>query len=358
MKTNTFKGRDFLTLLDYTKEEVETILDVALDLKRKFAVGERHHLLPDKTLFMIFYNQSLRTRNSFEAGMTQLGGHAHYLDPSKIYTPALPGKEVAYSTERVSDVARVLDRMGHGIAIRCYGDPVDWLYGGAHDMIKNFAYWAKSTPIINMECDKYHPCQALADMLTVKEKLGAFQGKKLVMSWAYSPSVHKPRAVPQSEIIAATLLGMDVVLAHPKGMDLDDEVLEACRVNATQSGGSFEISYDMKEAFKDADVVHPKAWCATPIFQPPVGSADSQKTQEIFDANKDWVCNREMMELTAPGSIYMHCLPCDRSYEVTDEVVDNEEGMIDGERTHWISAAFDEAENRLHAQKAMMSLIM
>jgi len=116
MKTDSFRGRDFLTLLDWSKEEVETILDVALDLKRRYAIGERHdHILPAKTLFMIFYNQSLRTRNSFEAGMTQLGGHAHYLDPSKIYTPALPGKEVAYSTERVSDVARVLSRaLAHG----------------------------------------------------------------------------------------------------------------------------------------------------------------------------------------------------------------------------------------------------
>ena len=109
MKTDGFRGKDFITLLDWSKEEVETILDVAVDLKRRYAIGEPHdHLLRAKTLFMIFYNQSLRTRNSFEAGMTQLGGHAHYLDPEKIYTPAMPGKEVAYSTERVSDVARVL----------------------------------------------------------------------------------------------------------------------------------------------------------------------------------------------------------------------------------------------------------
>ena len=136
MKTDSFRGRDFITLLEWSKEEVETILDVALDLKRRYAIGELHdHILRAKTLFMVFYNQSLRTRNSFEAGMTQLGGHAHFLDPSKIYTPALPGKEVAYSTERVSDVARVLARMGDAISIRCYGDPVDWTYGGANEMI-------------------------------------------------------------------------------------------------------------------------------------------------------------------------------------------------------------------------------
>ncbi|MFB0545444.1 MAG: N-acetylornithine carbamoyltransferase [Anaerolineae bacterium] len=347
MKTDTFRGRDFLTLLDYTREEVESILDVALDLKRRFALGEPHdHLLRGKTLFMIFYNMSLRTRNSFEAGMTQLGGHAHFLDPGKIYTPALPGREVAYATERVSDVARVLARMGHAIAIRCYGDPVDWEYGGAHEMIRNFAYWAH-IPVINMECDKYHPCQALADLLTVKEKFGRFQGVKFVMSWAYSPSVHKPRAVPQSAIIAATMMGMDVVLAHPKGMELDDEVLEACNGYAEKYGGSFAISHDMREAFEGAHVVYPKAWAAVPMFQPPVGEKDPDKTQRIFDANKDWICDAEKMKLTNPDGIYMHCLPCDRGFEVTDEV-------IDGPR----SVVFDEAENRLHVQKAIMALTM
>jgi N-acetylornithine carbamoyltransferase len=125
----SFKGRDFITILDYTQEEVIKILDFADELKAKFKAGIPHKYLEDQTLFMIFYNQSLRTRNSFEAGMTQLGGHAHFLDPSKIYTPALEGDEVAYSTERVSDVARVLDRMGHGIAIRIYGDPVGWQNG-------------------------------------------------------------------------------------------------------------------------------------------------------------------------------------------------------------------------------------
>jgi len=352
MKTGTFRGRDFLSLLDYNREEVDSILDLACDLKRRFAAGEPHdHLLKGKTLFMIFYNQSLRTRNSFEAGMTQLGGHAHYLDPSKIYTPALPGREVAYSTERVSDVARTLARMGHAIAIRCYGDPVDWEYGGAHEMIRNFAYWA-NIPVINMECDKYHPCQGMADIMTVKEKFGTFKGVKFTMSWAYSPSIHKPRAVPQSAIIAATKVGMDVTLAHPKGMELDPEVLAACEKQAAAAGGSFRVSNDFEESLTGVHVVYPKAWAATPIFQPPVGANDPKETQQIFDANKGWICDREHMELADKHAIYMHCLPCDRGYEVTDEVIDKESG------NGWLSAAFDEAENRLHVQKAVMTLIM
>ena len=272
VKTDGFRGRDYITMLDYTKEEIETFIEVALDLKRKFAVWEPHKLLDAKTLFMIFYNQSLRTRNSFEAGMTQLGGHAHFLDPSKIYAPALEGDEKAYSTERVSDVARVLARMGHGIAIRCYGDPVGWIYGRANKIINNFAHWA-DIPVINMECDKYHPCQALADVMTIKEKFGTFKGVKFVMSWAYSPSVHKPLAVPQSAVIGATKMGCDTVLAHPKGMELDDEVIKQCKVYAEENDSSFEIMYDMEESFEGAH---------TGLPQPVRSTCPSQKIVRVY----------------------------------------------------------------------------
>ncbi|MCX7683626.1 MAG: ornithine carbamoyltransferase [Anaerolineae bacterium] len=353
MRTDSFRGRDFLTLLEWSKEEVETILDVALDLKRRFALGEPHdHILRGKTLFMIFYNQSLRTRNSFEAGMTQLGGHAHFLDPDKIYTPALPGKEVAYSTERVSDVARVLSRMGHGIAIRCYGDPVDWVYGGAHELIRNFAYWA-DIPVLNMECDKCHPFQALADILTVKEKFGTFKGIKFVMSWAYSPSVHKPRAVPQSAIIAATMMGCDTVLAHPPEMELDPEIIEVCRKNAARNGASFQITHDFEEAVRGAHVVYPKAWAPVQMFKPPVGVDDPKLAQEVFDRYKSWKATREYMALADPDAIYMHCLPADRGWEVEDAVIDHTDPS-----SGWRSVVYDQAENRLHVQKAVMALVM
>jgi len=346
MKTDTFRGRDYITLLTYSREEIETLLDVALDLKRRFAIGEAHRLLSDKSLFMIFYNQSLRTRNSFEAGMTQLGGHAHFLDPGKIYTPALEGDERAYSTERISDVARTLARMGHGISIRMYGQPVGWVYGKANAIVNEFARWAH-IPIINMECDKYHPCQALADMMTVKEKLGGFRGRRFVMSWAYSPSVEKPLSVPQSAVIAATKMGMEVVLAHPKGLELDPEVIKACQVNVDNYGGSFQISNDMEEAFRGADVLYPKSWTSLENIPPHCGRPEMKKTEKLFNENKNWICDQTKMDLAKPGAIYMHCLPCDRGFEVTDEV-------IDGPR----SVVFDEAENRLHVQKAVMALTM
>jgi ornithine carbamoyltransferase len=353
MKTEIFKGKDFITLLDWKKEDIETVLKVALDLKQRFAMGEIHDdILRAKTLFMIFYNQSLRTRNSFEAGMTQLGGHAHFLDPGKIYTPALPGKEVAYSTERVSDVARVLARMGNGIAIRCYGDPVDWVYGGSNELLQNFAYWA-GIPVLNMEDDKYHPFQALADVLTVYEKFGTFSGVKFVMSWAYSPSIHKPRAVPQSAIIGASMMGMDVTLAHPPEMSLDPEVIDACEKYAQMNQSSFQIVHDFEEAAEGADVLYPKAWAPFHLFKPPVGEDDPKLSQEIFDRYKDWKATPKYMELANPGAVYMHCLPADRGWEVEDDVIDN----TDPEQG-WRSVVYDEAENRLHVQKAVMSLVM
>lgn len=352
MKTTTFKGRDFLAETDFTREEIETILDVALELKRDRAMGVYHdQLLRSKTLFMIFYNQSLRTRNSFEAGMTQLGGHAHFLDPGKIYTPALEGKEVAYSTERVSDVARVLDRMGDAIAIRCYGDPVEWEYGGAHNLLKEFARWA-DIPVLNMEDDIYHPFQGLADVLTVKEKFGGFSGVNFTMSWAYSPSVHKPRAVPQSAILYASMLGMNVTLAHPKGMELDPAIIAQCEEYARVSNGKFRITNDFEDGVRNAHVVYPKAWCPVVMFKQPVGEDDPKKAQAVFDQYKDWKCTRETMALADKNAIYLHCLPADRGFEVTNDVIDKTEGP------GWVSAVFDEAENRLHVQKAVMSLVM
>jgi ornithine carbamoyltransferase len=352
MKTKSLRGRDFLAETDFSREEIETILDVALELKRDRAMDRLHdELLRAKTLFMLFYNQSLRTRNSFEAGMTQLGGHSHFLDPSKIYTPALEGKEVAYSTERVSDVARVLSSMGEAIAIRCYGDPVDWEYGAAHELLREFARWS-DVPVLNMEDDVYHPFQGLADMLTVKENFGGFSGVKFTMSWAYSPSVHKPRAVPQSAILYATMLGMDVTLAHPDGFELDPAVISQCEDYAAGYGGSFQISDDFNAAMEGAHVVYPKAWAPTVFFKPPVGEDDEAAAQALNDQHTDWKCTAETMALADHNAIYMHCLPADRGYEVNNDVLDKTEGP------GWRSAAFDEAENRLHVQKAVMSLVM
>lgn len=204
-----------------------------------------------------------------------------------------------------------------------------------------------------MEDDKYHPFQGLADILTVKEKFGTFKGIKFVMSWAYSPSAHKPRAVPQSAIIAASLMGCDTVLAHPPEMALDPEVIAACKANAEMNGASFEITHDFKGAAEDAHVLYPKSWAAVPIYKPPVGEDSLEKAQQAFDKYKDWKATREYMELGDRNAIYLHCLPADRGWEVTNEVMDNTDP-----KSGWRSAIYDEAENRLHVQKAVMALTM
>jgi len=346
----TLRGRDFITVREWTREELETALGVAFDLKRRFAAGEPHELLKGKTLFMLFYNPSLRTRNSFECGMTQLGGHAHFLMPETVYRPtlkeAIPTEGVVETRERISDSARVLDRYGHGIAIRIFGKSSDWVYGRGNLVVREFAHWA-NIPVINMECDMYHPCQAMADIMTIIEKLRKPEGKKLVMSWAYAPSPWKPVSVPQSVILIGTKFGMDVVLAHPKGFELDPEIIKEAKGYADTYGGSFEISNSMDEAFEGADVVYPKSWTSLAFLPPKIKEPNFAAITELLNKRKDWICDQKKIDLCKKGVLYMHCLPADRGAEVTDDVMDGPNSVI-----------FDEAENRLHAQKGIMALTM
>jgi ornithine carbamoyltransferase len=346
VKTKSLKGRDFIALSDFTKEEIETILDTAFELKLERARGVQHHLLPDMTVFLLFYNRSLRTRNSFECGIMQLGGHANYLDSNTVYTPAIEGAERAFVTERLDDVANVLSRYGEAICIRIFGDPVGWTHGEGNAYIRAFAE-AADIPVINMEDDKYHPCQGIADLMTMQEKLGTLEGKKVVISWAYSPSRKKPVSVPHSMMAGTSLFGADVVFAHPKGFELDEAQIAKAKDNVARHGGSFTETDDMREAFADADVVYPKCWPAIQFLAAPGKEADWKAQDELFDANKDWICDEKIMKLTNRDSIYMHCLPCDRSFEVTDAVIDGPHSVV-----------YDQAENRMHGQKAVMALTM
>jgi N-acetylornithine carbamoyltransferase len=343
-----FKGKDWLETQSWSQEDLKLLITASKDLKQKYkARKSTADILRDRTLFMIFFNRSLRTRNSFEAGMTQLGGHAHFLSPQDIYVPALPEDEEAYKTERIADVARVLDEMGDAIAIRIYGDAAKWMYGRGHRTVEEFAKWAK-IPVINMEDDVYHPCQEMADIQAVDEHVGKFQGKKFVMSWAFSEGL-KPLAVPQSCVLIASKMGMDVVFARPKGFELDDKIIEWAKQNADRYGGSFSETDNMEEAFEGAHVVYPKSWTARAALPGPWGGPaqpDKQLALEYARKNKSWICDQAKMDLTAKA-IYMHCLPADRGMEVTDEVIDGPQ-----------SVAFDEAGNRLHAQKAIMAAIM
>lgn len=354
MRSNRFLGRDWIDAeIDFTKEEWETLIDVAMELKKRHAMRQdQSKILPARTLYTMFFNQSLRTRSTFATGIQQLGGFHVDLEPGKTYTPARKGFDIPYKTERIADVARMLSRVGDAIAIRMYGPPADWIYGFANATMKEFAEFA-DIPIINMECDKYHPTQALADLITIKEKFGGFKGKKLTMSWAYSGSIEKPRAVPQSVVLAATKMGMNVTLAHPKGFELDPEVIATCKRFAKEESGSFKITNNFNEGFKGADVVYPKSWGSVYCFNytdkdnKTIKKQDHKKAEAVNAASKGWMTTEKQMKLVAKRGVYMHCLPADRGQEVTDEVIDGPQSIV-----------IDEAENRLHAHKAIMAMIM
>ncbi len=320
------RGRDLIGDLDFSREEVETVLDVAFDLKRKRALGESHAYLRDKVLAMLFFFSSTRTRGSFEAGMAQLGGHAAFIESRTT--------QISHGdTEK--EMGEIFGRYFDGIAIR----HVDWQVGNHY--INDVAQ-ASRVPVLNMQCDLYHPHQCLADLMTIYEKKGRIlRGKKMVVSWAYAASYLKPISVPQSLILQMPRFGLDVVLAHPAEFELMPEIVQEAKALAKANGTDFEIVDDMKKGFKDADIVYAKSW------GPLLTTTDADQGKRLQDKYQDWITDEEKMSLAKSDAIYMHPLPADRNIEVTDDVIDGPQSVV-----------FDQAENRLHVQKAVMALTM
>ena len=327
MDRSTLKGRDYIETLDWSDEEIDEALALAGELKQRFKAGEPHRLLPDRTLFMLFLDKSTRTRNAFEAGMTQLGGHAHFLDAEKT--------QIAHG-ESPKDMGIILSRYGHGLAIRHDLVPYE---GNAY--MREVARWAE-VPVINLQCDVDHPTQTLADLMTMREHRGDdLRGMRVAVSWAYAPSYAKPLSVPQGLLMLLPRFGIDVVLAHPPGFELMPEVRARAEEAAARGGGTIEEVEDMDAAFEGVDVVYPKSWGRLDVF--------TDEAAALADAARyeDWICDERRMGLARADALYMHCLPADRGAEVTDAV-------IDGPR----SVVYDEAENRLHTGKALMALTM
>jgi N-acetylornithine carbamoyltransferase len=349
MITKALRGRDFITLRDFSKHEIVTILETALSLKQDFAIRSPHKLLDGRTLFMIFFNPSTRTRNSFEAGIFQLGGHGHFLEPSATRIPALEGEEVAYKTERIADVARVLDSMGDGIAIRILGDVVGWEYDKGLRIIKEFAKWAENIPVINMEDNIYHPCQGMADVMTMWELFGRdLRGLKLGVAWTYSDSTKKPIAPHHDVMYAASFFGPNIVYARPPEMRIDPDVEAAIKANVEANGGTYTVSDTFEDAFEDADVVYAKNHVCLDLLPPFQQKPQQEEMAKLFSKYKDRIADEKRMKMGKKHVQYMHCLPCERGQEVANEVLDGSYG-----HATWV-----EAENRLHAQKAIMALIM
>jgi ornithine carbamoyltransferase len=325
MITN-LRGRDLIGDLDFTKEEVETVLDVAWDLKRKRALGEPHPYLRDKVLAMLFFFSSTRTRGSFEAGIAQLGGHGAFIDSKTT--------QIAHG-DTPKEIGEIFGRYFDGLAIR----HCDWAAGNQY--INEVAQAARC-PVLNMQCDIYHPFQCLADLMTIMEKKGRdLRKKRIVVSWAYAASYLKPISVPQSLILQMPRFGMDVTLSYPPEFKLMPDIVEQAQAQARKYGTAFDIVHDMKQGFEDADVVYAKSW------GPLLTTADPVEGKRIQDQYKDWITDAAKMAVAKPDAIYMHPLPADRDVEVTSEVMDGPNSVV-----------FDQAENRLHAQKGVMALTM
>lgn len=350
MITEGLKGRDFIRLQDFSKAEIDSMLDLSLQLKADNTMRRRHDdLLKGRTLFLMFFNPSLRTRNSFEAGIFQLGGHAHFLQPEATRLPTLEGEDVPYASERIADVARVLSRMGDAIAIRILGGAVNWEYDKSLKIIQEFARWSDK-PVINMEDNKYHPCQGMADVMTLRELYGRdLRGRKLAVSWTYSPSTKKPIAPHHDFMYAASYFGADIVFAHPPEMRIDPEVEAAIKANVELNGGSYAVTDNMEDACQGADVVYAKNYVCLDLLPPCTKEAKTEEMARLFGKYKGWIADEKRMKLAKADARYMHCLPCERGYEVSDAVLDGKWGS---------PTTFDEAENRLHAQKGVMAAII
>ena len=331
------KGKHFLTCDDWTKEELDVVFQRAADLKKEFYEEKPHLYLPHKTLFMIFFEQSTRTRNSMEAGMTQLGGHAHDLTADKM--------QLSHG-ESAKDTAIILSRMGHGIASRnCF-------YGIGSDYLAEMAKHS-TKPIMSLQDDIYHPFQGLADLMTIFEKFGNDpKGLKVTVSWAYADTHSKPLSVPQTQALLFLRYGIDLTIAHPKEFPLSNDIVERANKRAEENGTKINFTNDMDEAFEGAHVVIPKNWGGFGAYgvQEYLDNEDTCKKEMKANLEKyhDWICDERRIKLADKNVKLMHALPADRNHEVTDAVIDNPN----------ISVVFDEAENRLHTAKAIMSLTM
>ncbi len=301
--------KDFLSVLDFTTDEILSSFELAKDMKKDRKKYSK--ALEGETLALIFEKPSLRTRTSFDVGIQQLGGYSLYLSPNEINL----GKR-----ESVYDVAKNLERMLQGVMIRTFG----------HDIVENFARYAR-IPIINGLTDYSHPCQAMADFLTILEHKGKFEGLKVCY-------VGDGNNVAHSLMDAGARLGVNVTVACPKGFEPNLIAFKEATEAAKATGAKIEVVHSPQEGVKDADVVYTDVWAS-------MGQeSEAAKRKQIF---MPYQVNAELMKHAKDDAIFMHCLPAHRGDEVTDEVIDAPYSVV-----------FDEAENRLHAQKAIMYMLM
>jgi ornithine carbamoyltransferase len=306
----SLKGRSFIDLSHFERYELRQFLDTGIDLKRKQKRGESNEILKGKSLAMIFMKSSTRTRVSFEVGMTQLGGHALYLESS--------GTQLGRG-ETVGDTAQVLSRYCDVIMARVF----------AHNDVADLAKYA-TVPVINGLSDLLHPCQIMADMMTIEEHRGSLEGQKIVY-------VGDANNVSNSIMQGCTIMGMDVTVGSPKGYTPPDEIMKKASLLSKKYGTTLEVVTNPEEAVKGADVIY------TDTFF----SMGQERSKEKEEALMPFQVNKTLVGKAKKDVIVMHCLPAHRNEELTSEVMDG---------TH--SVVFDQAENRLHAQKGILALVV
>jgi N-acetylornithine carbamoyltransferase len=328
------RGRDFIRLADFETGDIDEILNLAFEMKRE----QRQWSLKGKTIIMLFFNSSLRTRTSFEIGAAQLGAQPVVLNVGQDAWN-LEWEEGTVmdgsSPEHIKDAARVLSRYGDALAVRSFPRMVDYQLDRQDPILSSFSKYA-AAPLINLESAAEHPCQGLADLMTLREVFNHnTAGKKVVLTWA--PHVKPlPLAVPHSFLLAAAMGGCDITVTHPPQFELESGVTEQAREIASRNGGQVRLTHDQNEAFKGAEVVYAKSWLGLPFY----GKAEEELAYRA--SLPSWTIDEDKMALTSRAR-FMHCLPIRRNLVATDAVLDHEDCVI-----------YQQAENRLHAQKALM----
>jgi N-acetylornithine carbamoyltransferase len=333
-----FAMTNFLTTADLTKGALEQLIQSAL----RFKSGEdQSKPLAGRSVALVFFNPSLRTRASMQIGVYELGGNAVVLEPGGT-SWTLEHRQGAVmdadKTEHVAEFVRVLGRYAAAIGVRTFAALKDWDEERTDPILKAFAKYAE-VPIINLESAMHHPCQALADMMTIREKLGEGR-KKVLLTWAWHPKP-LPMAVPNSFALAAAQTGHDLVIANPQGYELDEELIETINQQATESGGSVSITSEIEQAFDGVEVVYAKSWGSKAFY-----GAPEKDLAERAQYRGKWIVDEPKMARTK-GGLFMHCLPVRRNVIVTDAVIDSASSVV-----------IDEAENRLHVQKAILAKLV
>ncbi|HVP22495.1 MAG TPA: hypothetical protein VMS77_01130 [Conexivisphaerales archaeon] len=336
MRTVELTGRDLLATQDWSRDELEYTIESASKIKGLYKTGAVPELFKNKTMFMLFYNTSTRTRSSFEAAATMLGGHAQFIDFA-----TTRGSE----GEAVKDVARMYERLGDVLGIRVLEAAVDYLYGRGHQLIQEYADNC-AIPTVSMADDMFHPTQAIADMMTVKEQTeGRYEGKKYVIAWAYTDHVRSWGSV-QDEALIASRFGMDVTMAYPEGFDLDPTVMNWAKENAKANGREFRISHDLDEALEGALVVFPRSWASHECTSVGMNRFGKEKEAALHRKHREWILDQRRLDLMDKDAIVTHVLPVFRGEEATDEVMDGPHSVI-----------LDQAENLLYVRAALLALL-